>query len=115
MRRKICEGLELSGLLSYIRKYPIFCRKIFVMENEVTFEKKQSQFFFQYMKEADLTKLSNILQFVTSFTRIPPWKMERGIILKYLENDDEKMLPESMTCFNILCLPTVHSNQISFN
>ena len=67
------------------------------------------------MKEADSTKLSNILQFVTGFTRIPPWKMEKGIILKYLEDDDEKMLPESMACFNILYLPTVHSNQISFN
>ena len=80
--KSICEGLELSGLLSYIRKYPIFCRKIFVadlepltaqnildiliMENEVTFEKKQSQFsFLQYVKEADSTKLSNILHFVS--------------------------------------------------
>ena len=41
--------------------------------------------------------------------------MENGIILKYLEDDDEKMLPESMACFNILYLPTVHLNQISFN
>ena len=130
--KSICEGLELSGLLSYIRKYPIFCRKIFVsdldpltaqnildivvMENEETFEKKQSQFFFlQYVKEADRTKLSNILQFVTDFTRISPGKMEKGIILKYLEYNDEKMLPESMACLNILYLSTVHSNQISFN
>ena len=92
--KSICEGLELSGLLSYIRKYPIFCRKIFVadldpltaqnildilvMENEETFEKKQSQFFFlQYVKEADSTKLSDILQFVTGFTRIPPWKWKK--------------------------------------
>ena len=60
--KSICERLELSRLLSYIRKYPIFCRKIFVanldpltaqnlldtpiMENEETFEKKQPQFFF---------------------------------------------------------------------
>ena len=41
--------------------------------------------------------------------------MEKGIILKYLEDDDEKMLPESMVCFNILYLPTVDSNQISIN
>ena len=92
--KSICEGLELSGQLSYIRKYPIFCRKIFVadldpltaqnildilvMENEETFEKKQSQFFFlQYVKEADSTKLSDILQFVTGFTRIPPWKWKK--------------------------------------
>ena len=88
---------------------------IIVMENEETFEKKQSQIFFlQYVKEADSTKLSNILQFVTGFTRIPLWKMEKGIILKYLEDDDKKMLPESMACFNILYLPAVHSNQISF-
>ena len=60
-------------------------------------------------------KLSNILPFVTGFTRIPPWKMEKGIILKNLEDDDKKVLPESMACFNILHLPTVHSNQISFN
>ena len=38
-------------------------------------------------------------------------EMEKGIILKYLE-DDEKMRPESMACFNILYLPTVHSIQI---
>ena len=60
--KSTCEGLELSGLLSYIRKYPIFWRKIFVadsdsltaqnildilvMEKEETFEKKQSHFFF---------------------------------------------------------------------
>ena len=97
--KSTCEGLELSGLLSYIRKYPIFCRKIFVsdldpltaqnildivvMENEETFEKKQSQFFFlQYVKEADSTKLSDILQFVTGFTRIPPWKMEKRYYFK---------------------------------
>ena len=102
--KSICEGLKLSGLLSYIRKYPTFCRKIFVadldqltaqnildilvMENKETFEKKQSQFFFlQYVKEADSTKLSNILHFVTGFTRIPAWKMEKGIILNYLEDD----------------------------
>ena len=129
--KSICEGLELSGLLSYIRKYPIFCREIFVadldplivqnildilvMENEETFEKKQSQFFFFSMWNANSTKLSNILQFVTGFTRIPLWKMEKGIILKYLEDDNEKMLPESMVCFNVSYLPTVHSNQISFN
>ena len=72
------------------------------MENEETFEKKQSQFFFlQYVKQAGSTKLSNILQFVTGFTRIPPWKMEKRYYLKYLEDDDEKMLPESMACFNI--------------
>ena len=57
MRRKICEGLELSGLLSYIRKYPIFCRKIFVMENEVTFEKKQSQFFFSVHERSRLDEV----------------------------------------------------------
>ena len=86
------------------------------MENEETFEKKQSQFFFlQYVKEADRTKLSNILQFVTDFTRISPKKKKKGIILKYLEYNDEKMLPESMACLNILYLSTVHSNQISFN
>ena len=54
--KSISEGLELSGMPSHIRKYPIFCRKIFVadldlltaqnildvlvMENEETFEKK---------------------------------------------------------------------------
>ena len=58
------------------------------MENKETFEKKQSQFFFlQYVKEADSTKLLNILHFVTGFTRIPVWKMEKGIILNYLEDD----------------------------
>ena len=85
------------------------------MENKETFEKKQSQFFFFSMWNANSTKLSNILQFVTGFTRIPLWKMEKGIILKYLEDDNEKMLPESMVCFNVSYLPTVHSNQISFN
>ena len=92
--KSICEEFELFGLLSYIWKYPISCRKIFaadldpltaqnildilVMENEETFEKKQSQFFFlQYVKEADSTKLSDILQFVTGFTRIPPWKWKK--------------------------------------
>ena len=65
--KSICEELELSDLLSYIRKYPIFCRRIFVadldpltaqnildilvMENEETFEKKQSQFFFSSVRE----------------------------------------------------------------
>ena len=42
-------------------------------------------------------------------------EMEKGITLKYLEDDDEKMLPESMACFSILHLPTVHSIQISSN
>ena len=42
-------------------------------------------------------------------------EMEKSIILKYLEDDDEKMLPESMACFSIFYLLTVHSIQISFN
>ena len=67
------------------------------------------------MKKADSTKLSNILQFVTGSTRIPPWKMEKGIILKCFEDDDEKMFAESMACFNILYLPTIHSCQMSFS
>ena len=60
--KSICEGLELSSLLSYIRKDPIFCNEIFVaildpvtgwntldilvMENEETFEKNNQIFFF---------------------------------------------------------------------
>ena len=80
-----------------MRKYPIFCRNIFVveldpltaqnildilvMENEETLEKKQSQFYFlQYVKEAYSTKLSDILQFVTDFTRIPPWKWKKVLL-----------------------------------
>ena len=130
--KSTCEGLELSGLLSYIRKYPIFWRKIFVadsdsltaqnildilvMEKEETFEKKQSHFFFFSTWKRQTRQSYRIfcnLSLVLPGFRREKWK--KGIILKYLEDDDEKMLPESMACFNILYLPTVHSNQISLN
>ena len=78
--------------------------------------RKNNHIFFSSVRERGrLDKVIGYFAICHWFYQDSAVEMEKGIILKYLEDDDEKMRPESMACFNILYLPTVHSIQISFN
>ena len=48
------------------------------------------------------------------YTRIPLWKKQKPIISWKIMMGKSK-LPKSVACFNILYVPIVHSDQISFN
>ena len=41
--------------------------------------------------------------------------MEKAKTYYFLEDYDEKILPKSVACFNILYVSIVHSDQIPFN
>ena len=45
---------------------------------------------------------------------IPPWGLEKSIIVKFLADDETKMLPEATTCFYILSIPVFHTSEMSF-
>ena len=56
----------------------------------------------------------NILQFLTGLRRIPPIGFSRKINIAY-HADNDKVLPESSACFNMLHLPTSAPSQSIFD
>ena len=130
--KSIQEGLQISGFLSYMKKFPNICRPIFVYaeatvttdrlmhliksNSETDFEKIQSRKFFDtFLYNANGDIIKKVLRFVTGYSVIPPWGIPKEIIIKFLIDDDSKLYPEAMVCFGILHLPTVHSNQREFD
>ena len=129
--KSIQEGLEISGLLRYIKDYPDLCRPIFVSscmqikpeellnviknDEHEDYEKQQAFKYLEIMiKGSSSSVLSRLLKFATGYSNIPPWGLGRQIVIKYHADDEDKIYPEAMVCFSILYLPTVHSNEASF-
>lgn len=130
----ICEGLKLTGIFTHLKNNIDICREIFVFTGEklsgkmfwdlidettitgnLEYEKLQTVGFFKSMIfEADETTLRGVLQFITGFDIVPPWGFETKIRVEFLEDDDVNIIPKAMACFNILSLPTVHSDEDVF-
>ena len=77
-------------------------------------QEQTQKWFIQYVKFASEEALSRLLRFVSAFSAIPAWGMEKKISVKFLPDDDEKIYPESMVCFQVILFPTVHSTQEVF-
>jgi len=130
--QSIREGMQAVGLLAYITNNPDICKQIFVAQKSMNLDSftavlendelageeyvnKQAYGFFQSLiVEATPDTLTAILRFATGFESIPPWGLRRPIVIRYLDDDEKKIYPEAMACFNILQLPTVHGNAKSF-
>ena len=126
--QSIQEGLKAVGLLSYINTNQEICKQIFLTQKIIDlqsfieiivnddvkrdeFENKQAYEHFQsILAGASANTLGAILKFATGFHSIPPWGLQKPVVIRYLEDDENKIYPEAMACFNILKLPTVHSN-----
>ena len=76
---------------------------------------RSKAFFMEYLRSAPSEKLSTILKFATGFAILPPWGLHKKICLKYFNDDECKVYPEAMACFNILYLPTIHITQNAFD
>ena len=123
--QSIREGMQAVGLLPYICNNPDICKQIFVAQTIMNLESfnaiivnddvtgdeyinKQTYGFFQsLLAAATPDTLTAILRFSTGFVSIPPWGLRKPIVLRYLNDDEKKIYPEAMACFNILQLPTV--------
>ena len=67
----------------------------------------------EYVKEASPERTEDLLVFITAKRTIPPWGLEKLIIVKFLADDETKTLPEGTTCFYILTIPVVHTSKMS--
>ena len=130
--QSIREGMQAVGLLPYINSNAEICKQVFVAQATINrqsfselivnddvrrdeFENKQAYEYFQsFLDSASTDTLSAILKFTTGFQSIPPWGLRKHIVIRYLEDDEKKIYPEAMACFNILQLPTVHSKKKTF-
>lgn len=126
--KSIQEGLDLTGFLAFIKANVSRCRQIFVYsknngltpmeflqlvktDNNDDYEKKQAfDFFSKIITDSSEKYISAVLKFITGHSLVPPW----GITVKYLDDDDAHIYPKTMSCFNILYLPTVHTTQQKF-
>lgn len=61
----------------------------------------------------DVPVLNLLLKFVTTNLHIPPTGLNRKISVQFLQ--PKESLPDAKSCFNILLLPTIHSNTEEFN
>lgn len=67
----------------------------------------------KYVKEASPERTEDLLVFITAKRTVPPWGLEKPIIVKFLADDETKMLPEATTCFDILTIPVVYTSKMS--
>ena len=80
------------------------------------FAKKQTLDFFKvFINQSTSDRLRKVLKFVTGFDIVPPWGLHNKVAVKFLMDDESKVYPESMACFNLVYVPTVHSTQETFN
>eukprot|EP00794_Sanderia_malayensis_P001946 gene1946-2215_t len=137
----IRDGLKALDVLNMIIKHPDLCCTLFIPAERVLdadsflakiapsaqteqvdpVKKQAKQWFFKYVKEkgseesADFVKgrLVELLKFCTGHAATSPLNPFE-INLKYLEDDEAKVLPEAIACLDTLCLPTVHTIYNSF-
>lgn len=135
------QGLQSLGFLTAISPYEEKIMSLFLPTNEkLTPEKFKSlldsscakpeafaegnayQWFMEYIddcsnepsKEFPDGKISTLLHFITGLWSIPPMELDIPITINYLDDDDQKELPEATSCMSKLLLPTVHSSQEIF-
>ena len=68
----------------------------------------------EYVTEASSERTEDLLVFITAKRTICPWGLKKPIIVKFLVDDETKMLPGVTTCFYILLIPLVHTSKMSF-
>ena len=54
------------------------------------------------------------MSFSTASPKLPLWRLEKDIVVKFLPDNEQKLMPEATTCFNILCIPVVHESKTTF-
>ena len=73
------------------------------------YEKQEAmKHFKKLISISTIETLERTLKFATGFSNIPPWGFKNEISIKFLDDDDDKLHPEAMTCISILYLPTLH-------
>eukprot|EP00794_Sanderia_malayensis_P001737 gene1737-1934_t len=124
-------GLTHVGFLNHIEAFPELCRPVFVggsvpvtsasfinllgpIETEDRTQEQVKSWFLEFIEESTQEILSQFLCFSTALQSIPPWGLSKNIVVKFLEDDDEKLFPEAMVCFQIIYLPTVHTSKLTF-
>ena len=67
-----------------------------------------------HVNDIKVEKLETLLSFITASQKLPPWRLEKEIVVKPLPDNEQKLLPEATTCFNISCTPVVHESKTTF-
>ncbi len=67
-----------------------------------------------YCLEFPQGRLVPLLQFSTSFKRIPPLGLRYKLFIEYLPDDEKNELPMSHACFGIIKLPVIHTSKALF-
>lgn len=136
------EGLDYFGLVGRIKANPSLWRPLFVTENPESLnadtfmclidpplglEELQATayaFFVEFIKGhtkceenipalgGDVPCLNLLLKFITTNLHLTPTGLDRKITIDFLKHKER--LPDAKSCFNILLLPTVHSNKEEF-
>ena len=131
--KAIRNGLEDLYLLKWLKKFPGLTEKITVThERELpknimspcfsntprkTTEEIQKialTWLIDYMNEINVEKLEALMSFITTSPKLPPWRLEKEIAVKFLPDDEQKLMPEATTCFNILYIPVVYESKTKF-
>lgn len=72
------------------------------------------EWFDEYIESADDTTLKRLLQFTTARVTVPSYGLRKPIKVELLKDDENLIYPRSMTCFQIISLPVVHSKKENF-
>ena len=87
-----------------------------LITKDVQFTTEQQEaynWFVRYVESASKDKLTQLLQFITCFTRFPPTGLQKKIRVDFHVNR-EKIYPEVATCFHQLFLPICHKDFDNF-
>ena len=134
------KGLNVTGILALMGSYPAQLKKFFVDgDNTITAEEFKRQFskecvmpieypacqvykwYMEYIAEGEKTseefphgRLIPLLQFTTSYKRIPPLGLRHKLSIQYLADDEKNELPVAHACFGIIKLPVIHTSKAVF-
>ena len=127
------QGLQSLGFLTAISPYEEKIRSLFVPTNDkLTADKFKSLFesscvkpeafaegtayewFMEYIDDSSNEpseefhegKINTLLHFITGLWNIPPMGLDIPITINYLDDDDEKELPEATSCISKMFIPT---------
>ncbi|PFX15498.1 hypothetical protein AWC38_SpisGene20279 [Stylophora pistillata] len=74
----------------------------------------QAHDWFMDFIDSNYKQLGGLMQFWIGQPHIPPMGLDQPLQVKYLQDDDNKVLPEAQSCFHILYIPVVHTTKDSF-
>ena len=127
------DGLEDLYLLKWLKKFPGLTGKITVThecelpknimppcflntphETTEEIQKTALTWLIDYVNEINVEKLEALMSFITTSPKLPSWGTEKEIAVKFLPDDEQKLMPEATTCFNMLYIPVVYESKTTF-